>query len=309
MKTLPTVLLGLAAMSVVSCTERLPRSVTTETVRSPVESPGLELSASDLAYCRLTDGFWQIWVTGAGGGNRQITYDPTDKRRPRWMPDGKRIAYRDGNQRPFVVGLDGAAPRAILQDLGRVRDLAPTNDPSRIVFARFRSNVANNTDLWVAGLDGEDRRILTHLGGLQYDPALSPDGKRITYVSGQGPGTYDLFICNADGSERQPLTRNAAREHSPCWSPDGSRIVYASDLPGNSELCILDLAAGELAWLTENNVLDTDPTWSPSGRHIAFTSYRSGELQVWIMGADGSDPRQLTSGAECREPSWWRPVR
>jgi TolB protein len=44
---------------------------------------------------------------------------------------------------------------------------------------------------------------------------------------------------------------------------------------------------------------DSNPIWSPDGRLIAFNSNRSGASQVWLMSADGSDPRQVPTGIAC----------
>ena len=40
---------------------------------------------------------------------------------------------------------------------------------------------------------------------------------------------------------------------------------------------------------------DDDPAWSPDGRWIAFKSERDGDTQVYVMNADGADPRRLTN--------------
>ena len=46
------------------------------------------------------------------------------------------------------------------------------------------------------------------------------------------------------------------------------------------------------------------PTWSPTGNQIAFTSDRTGTPQIWIMNADGSEPRKITSESWCDRPTW-----
>jgi serine/threonine protein kinase len=57
----------------------------------------------------------------------------------------------------------------------------------------------------------------------------------------------------------------------------------------------LEPASGALRPLTETPSLDINPFFSPDGRFITFQSDRSGRLEVWVMGADGSEPRRLTS--------------
>ncbi len=106
---------------------------------------------------------------------------------------------------------------------------------------------------------------------------------------------------------------------SPCWSPDGTRVAFAQGRPGYSGVAVYDLKSQETNLLI---VPGKDPSWSPDGRHIAFvrdaqalrlselttgqikrrgTAYVLGE-EVWVMNADGSEPRLLARQAHC--PSW-----
>jgi TolB protein len=60
--------------------------------------------------------------------------------------------------------------------------------------------------------------------------------------------------------------------------------------------------------LTDNQsaaALDDEPAWSATGRQIAFVRYPNERPpDVWMMGAEGSDQRQLTHGAELQSPAW-----
>jgi len=85
-------------------------------------------------------------------------------------------------------------------------------------------------------------------------------------------------------------------------SPDGQTIVF--DLLG--DIYSVPFAGGAAKALTSGPAFDCQPRFSPDGRTIAFTSDRGGIDNVWLMDADGKNPRALTQEKEMyvRTPAW-----
>jgi Tol biopolymer transport system component/imidazolonepropionase-like amidohydrolase len=73
-------------------------------------------------------------------------------------------------------------------------------------------------------------------------------------------------------------------------SPDGRTIVF--DLLG--DLYVLPITGGEARTITSGGAWDMQPRFSPDGKSIAFTSDRGGGDNIWIIDADGGNPRQVT---------------
>ncbi|PLK25776.1 amidohydrolase family protein [Novosphingobium sp. TH158] len=74
-------------------------------------------------------------------------------------------------------------------------------------------------------------------------------------------------------------------------SPDGKRIAF--DLLG--DIYVMPIEGGTPTRIAEGLAYETQPRFSPDGTRIAFTSDRGGGDNIWIMNADGTDKRQLTT--------------
>jgi Tol biopolymer transport system component/imidazolonepropionase-like amidohydrolase len=85
-------------------------------------------------------------------------------------------------------------------------------------------------------------------------------------------------------------------------SPDGRELVF--DLLG--DLYTIPITGGEAKALTTGVAWDMQPRYSPNGKWIAFTSDRSGGDNIWVMGRDGSDPKQVSKETFrlLNQPAW-----
>ncbi|MGH7713066.1 MAG: hypothetical protein ACREOG_17370, partial [Gemmatimonadaceae bacterium] len=91
---------------------------------------------------------------------------------------------------------------------------------------------------------------------------------------------------------------------SPDVSPDGRMIVF--DMVG--DIWVLPIEGGEARSLTKASgiALNFHAVFSPNGSKIAFISDRDGQENIWVMNADGSNPRKVSSQREKRMalPAW-----
>ncbi|MBS0374716.1 MAG: PD40 domain-containing protein [Proteobacteria bacterium] len=85
-------------------------------------------------------------------------------------------------------------------------------------------------------------------------------------------------------------------------SPDGRTIVF--DLLG--DIYTLPIAGGTARAITSGPAYDSHPRYSPDGKTIAFTSDRGGSQNLWLMDADGSNPRAVTAERDAfvRSAAW-----
>jgi len=93
----------------------------------------------------------------------------------------------------------------------------------------------NRMEIWTMNADGSDQRQITSLGGANFAPSFTPDGRRIIFSSNyrnpRGPvaQNFDLFLINSDGSGLEQVTTAPEFDGFPMFSPDGTKLVWASN--------------------------------------------------------------------------------
>lgn len=218
---------------------------------------------------------------------------------PAWGSDGKKLVYAS-DQDIWIANADGSGSRKIYGSMSW--DGEPVFfDSSSIIFASEQVDSFSSRFISIhrIGIDGTGRRQLT-TNAHSREPALSPDGSRIAYISRIG-NDYDIWLMAADGTSKIRLTDGKGNERDPSWSPDGKYIVYS--FQGN--IFKIDVSTGSTLELTNDTFQNTDPEVSPDGAWITFVSNRSGNQDIWLMDAKGKGTLQLTSdnGIQ-KDPSW-----
>jgi len=169
--------------------------------------------------------------------------------------------------------------------------------------------------IYSVNIDGTGLTQLTTTG-YDWDPAWSPDGRRIVFISKrafdpQNPKKIvndEIYVMDADGSNQTRLSSCLASCWSPVWSPDGKHIVYNSNLSGHWEIYVMNSdGSGQTRLIFSVGNGSFGPSWSPDGTQIAYaaSTYGGNELQIFVMNADGSNRIQLTNNPGWNySPSW-----
>jgi Tol biopolymer transport system component len=251
------------------------------------------------------DSVWQVYVVNAdGSGTARLTSSREDKYTPSWSTDGSWVHYqsdRGDTCTLSAVPLEGGAAKVVVSM--NARTMALSHDGRRLAYA---VGTWSRNRLWVSALDGSGARAITDSSAAYFNLAWSPDGARIAVARSDSTGAMQVWVMGADGSGAQALTRftpGEARPQWPAWSRDGRKVavqagIYDRDDPGKStaHILVFDVASGNATWLAKHAEprLDETPSWFPDGKRLAFQSDRSGRMEIWIMNADGTRPRQVT---------------
>lgn len=95
------------------------------------------------------------------------------------------------------------------------------------------------------------------------DPALSPDGQSIAFVS-DFDGDFDLYLIRIDGTGGRALTNNDFQERQPRWVSD-TLIVYAAYVNNQWDLFQINIESGIVTQLTDDPAAEVGPDFSTEG--------------------------------------------
>ncbi|MDO8617265.1 MAG: DPP IV N-terminal domain-containing protein [Dehalococcoidia bacterium] len=203
-----------------------------------------------------------IYIMNADGSNlRQVTDTPDTERAPRFLPDGKSLAFAKGLE-AFLIDLDGSNERP--WGTGLPGGTSPDGEKAAFTVGGTGWHVQAG-EVWVANIDGGDRRRLTETMAYTAAPSWSPDGDRIAMECAEKALIYQPFI------EPEPDTVG---------------------------ICLIDQDGSGLRRVTDNA---SNPTWSPDGSWIAFWR----DEDIYVMRADGTGARKITDyPGQDRTPAW-----
>jgi len=172
-------------------------------------------------------------------------------------------------------------------------------DSDTILYTRNTGNAVDIFKYSISSQKALEIPIENH-GSLHFD--ITPDGNTLIFDGREeGERHYNLFIYNLATNTALPFKTDAGY---PSISPDGSKVSYAGP---DSKMYISTLDGKETWELTSIQTGYEMSDWAPDGKRLALTSEHSGNSDIWIIHADGTGLRQLTTSPERDYWPCWSP--
>ncbi|OQY44435.1 MAG: hypothetical protein B6242_12675 [Anaerolineaceae bacterium 4572_78] len=254
-------------------------------------TPEVYIGNYRLAFTKWDGGKHIAWVSNLDGSDQYALMDYAAS--PSWSRDGSKIAFLGedgisnylgtgfgrgvwvmtaGGQNPINLKEDSLATSVTWSSGNSISYGLDTND-----LVRFVNSDGTNQEGEVLG----------------EQPAWSPNGNRLAIRV--CVGVCGIWVSNTDNSNRQRIT-TGTKDAFPSWSPSGQAIAFSRNEKTDVYVVYLSNPSNPIN-ITNTPGHDSLPIWTPDGQHIVFRSARNGTWQIWVMGADGSNPRMIIDDA------------
>ena len=179
----------------------------------------------------------------------------------------------------------------------------PTEEVAQLAFVSERGD--GILQVWLVNADGSGLSKLTSEPEGACQPAWSPDGAKLVYISpcegkAERYAGATLIVLDLETGRTDVISQFRTGDYDPDWSPDGSKIAFTSLQTGRPQVHIYDVATRAITRLMNRATESRQPAWSSDGTQIAFVAPHptTNQPQVWLVASSGTgEPRLLKEGA------------
>lgn len=278
-------------------------------------SPAVSPDGTRIAFVRGINGATSdVHVIPMNGGTpTRVTWDNQDLVGVDWTADGKSIVYatdRAGGYTVWRVNVDGGEPQLVVGGAAKLKHPSVARSSGRVTYESWSYEI----NLWEApivdrlDLEGDLtatlRPTVRTSDQWNHSPDLSPDEKRLAFISTRS-GSAEVWTADRDGANpRQLTTFGRASMRVPRWSPDGKQILISAAVNGQPNLYAIEVDGGKTMQLTLDQDDEVAPSWSHDGTSVLYGARRGGTWQIMRLAfADRSITQLTTDGGYAAKPS------
>lgn len=265
----------------------------------------------------------EIWESDYDGGNpRQITKMDSYCVTPVYIPpklgstSGNILytSYQIGQPKIYLASLKDGKGKRLTTLKGNQLMPAISRQRDKVLFI---CDITGNPDLFLqpfspeTGAVGKPQQIFSAKQATQGSPTLSPDGKRVAFVSDKD-GSARIYMMDIpkpgtplQDIKAQLISKRNRDNSAPSWSPDGKKLAYCSNSNGHRQIWIYDFATREEKVLTQGSGHKENPSWAPDSLHLAYNTADANRSELFIISLNETESTRIPlPGGEKRFPCW-----
>ncbi len=277
------------------------------------------LPAALVILLLLSAGGFGLWATGSLDGLLSSAPSPTSpgtlvvvsaSTNPPASPSGQATSTR----RPSATATGPSAetavpPTEVPATVKPTQGPTPRGGGGQIAFVSER---AGAPQIFLMNVDGSEVKQLTLIPDGACQPAWSPDGQRLLFItpcSGKAErySGAAIYMMNVDGTDIQPFITLVGGVFDADWSQSGVAFTYLES--GQPRVWVANANGGDSRQISQPRASDSHPSWSPDGARLAFVNTsRVGAPIIYWMNKDGSfngsSPDQVSRDQLVSSPKW-----
>jgi len=255
-----------------------------------------------------------VWLVPVAGGQEKEIISDQNADRPRWSPDGKKLAFistKEGGSQIWIADFDDA--NGTVTGVHKLTSIATEADGelwspdgknilfTSNVYPECTDEACNKQKLEQSDNSRVKAMIFTHLLYRHWNGYKESKRSHLLIVSAAGgpsrdltPGNYDAPVFSLGGQDDY------------AFSPDGQEVSYASNhdpepaISTNNDLFMVSVNGGPSKDITaENKASDSTPLYSPDGKYIAYLAqqrpgYESDRFRLMLYDRKTGEKKNLT---------------
>lgn len=251
-------------------------------------------------------------ISADGSARTQLTQGIPGVHSPRWIQQGKRIAYlasEGGSQQVWTMAPDGTDRKQLTAIEGGLSDFLLSPDETKIAYIK-EIPYGQTTQQRYPDLPQATGRVIDDLMYKHWDEWTETIPHIFIADLGASPVKAGKDILEGEPYEAPTKPFGGAEELS--WSPDGKTLAYSSrkkvgmaySLSTNTDIYLYDLASGQTKNVTApNGGYDTHPRFSPDGKSLSWISmerdgYEADLKRLFVLDLKTGKKTFLTDGFE-----------
>lgn len=161
----------------------------------------------------------------------------------------------------------------------------------------------------IAKVDGTLDRVLVEGPHDNFEPAFSPDGTKVAFVSNR-TGMPQIYTVSSTGGSPKQITNLPNGAVQPRYSPDGTKIVFVTGVDADG-IYIMNADGSEIRAVVDTPADESRPSFSPNGEWIVYEANLATDGsyvgQIMIVPASGGTPIRRTHSLQYDEDPVYSP--